>query len=77
MARTSYILSAIAWQEQVTFCQLYHGKNKLQFDEMMRMSTLYYSRPTRLVEYFIYIYLTEIDSNIILIVSQPVLVFAP
>ena len=31
IARTSYILSAISWREQVTFCQLYHGENKLQF----------------------------------------------
>ena len=31
MAITGYILSVIPWQEQVTFCQLYHGKNRLHF----------------------------------------------
>jgi hypothetical protein len=31
MARTSFILSAILWQEQVLFCHLYYGKNKFYF----------------------------------------------
>ena len=31
MARTSFILSVIPWQEPVTFYQLYHGKNQLHF----------------------------------------------
>jgi hypothetical protein len=31
VARTSYILSVIPWQEPVTLYQLYRGKNQLHF----------------------------------------------
>jgi hypothetical protein len=41
MARTSYILSAISWREQVTFCQLYHGENKLHFVSYIMTRTSY------------------------------------